>query len=275
MNPSDLPQVKPGTQWWHTYARQWQNLFDLALRLANLRVGPGLQLSTRGRFTTIRLIDDVQKPRPNVRRVAVVAFANTEETTDDEGKVTPAERKLLVREVRYASKPPREGEYEWHGPEMHAFPAVGHTLDDLASFAWGTDTPTVATPILTVRRIDEFWYLETAASVERSVVLRAFLDDNPASQFVTVQEVRPEIKNGTWTGKMVARGEAITANCWPNTWAELYKPFLWEAAEIDNRATILPMIMIGSVWWVKQRPKIGVLRRKGPVRLLDCSTVSP
>lgn len=112
-------------------------------------------------------------------------------------------------------------------------------------------------------------------ATEREVVLRAFFNDDPGSQFVIVQEVQPEIVDGVWTGEIVTLGEPLTVNVWSNTWAELYKPFLWEPLEIDIRATILPLVMIGGVWRLKQQPKMGIQRRKGPVRLLDCTTVSP
>lgn len=260
MNPSDLPQVQPGTQWWHTRAQAWKNLFSLVLRLSNLTVGPGLILRMRGQGMTISLREDIVRPRPARRRVAVVSIGETS---------------MAVREVRYAGKPPIVGAYKWVGEDIPAYPDVGNTWDDLEAFAWGTDTPTIATPILDAYRIDEHWYVQTPASAEREVVLRAYFEDDPGSQFVIVQEVQPEIVDGVWTGGMVVRGEPLTVNVWSNLWAELYKPFLWEPMEIDARATILPLVLIAGVWRLKQRPKMGIQRRKGPVRLLDCTTVSP
>lgn len=106
---------------------------------------------------------------------------------------------------------------------------------------------------------------------ELLVVLRAFHNDDPGSRFAFVQEVKPVLDQGTWTGQMQAVGATILVNVWPPMTCRHFAPFIWQAAELDDRTTILPLTRIGGVWWLKQRPMRAVSMRHGPVRMLDCA----
>jgi len=271
MNPSDLPQIKPGTQWWHTCARQWQNLFDLALRLANLRVGPGLQISNRGRFTTLRLTDDIQKPRPNVRRVAVVAYANAEANEEHD-----AVRKLIVREVRYASKPPREGEYRWHGPHMHVYPAVGHVLSDFATHLWGITPPTSATSILDAYRVDEEWFVPLPGGGDQiryvvavSIASPRVLTCRAVRRTPPAQPLAP-VWDATWTITGEDEPIHVEPGLLATDYGSLMTPDPPTESSLPQSTAILPVTWYDGVWMVQQHILWSEDQPVGNVESGDC-----
>lgn len=305
---SDLPHIESGMEWNETSAREWRNVIDHVQRLIDaLGITPQAQLDAPPDTFQIR----------RRHRVAIV------ETID--ARERPY---MMVRSVRYATPPPREGQYAWVGPAFEAYPEIGLVLDDFLPFVWTPlscqetceaqgevlfrecmkrdgavesvcratadqaiaaciaenceseirdPPPTLGTPILDAHWQDGHWLVSLAsgAGAEKLVVVRAFpkgddKEPDPGSRFLIVQEVRPVIVDGTWTGTYEAFGDTANVNVWPELTAGHYRPFLWEPAALQMKTTIMPLARIGGVWYCKQQPKIHVERATGTVKQMDC-----
>ncbi len=254
------PTINAGTTFRRTSAAKWNELFRVveANRDAVAKLQPVLSAITEGGFIPIRM------------RVALVE-------SPTEGSP------LMVRRVIYVNTPPVVGEYRWEGDAFKANPDIGFETMDFEPFLWASDNPgdppprpTLETSILTARLETEYWVVEMpegGGGAERLVVVREFGGDPPnaGSDQLIVQEVRPEIEDGAHTGNYIVIGDPITVKVWPHMVAGHYSPFFWTAAEITRRTTILPATQIGGVWYVKQRTRMAVSKRRGPVKLLDCS----
>lgn len=247
--PQSLPRISKGSQFGDVTAAQWNNLVDIVERLA--RSLPDATLNAP------------PPPPDNIRRTRRVALVRRiESDIQNEIKV----RTVLYREDR----PPVSGDYVW-GESFTAYPEVGVTPLDLAPFAWPELQPTIRTPILHARQDHEFWFVSPPMQAEKLVVLRAFGDDDPGSRFALVQEVRPILVDGAWTGAYESFGDAEQVNVWPTMVAGDFAPFMWLALQIDDRTTLLPLVFYAGVWYLKQRPKRAVVMRDGPIKTLDCS----
>lgn len=255
---SDFPSIESGMEWNETSARQWRNLTEYAQRLVD-----ALGITPAGRIANPALTFNLRRRR----RVAIV------ETVD------PRERSYLgVRSVRYATQPPRDGEYEWAGPTFEAYPEIGFTLEDYAALLWAEALPTIDTPIIDIHWQDGHWLAGMEVGTEKLIVVRAFKtgDDgepDPGSRFLVVQEVRPVIVQGVWNGTYEAFGETSEVNVWPEMTAGQYRPFLWEPMALQEKTTVMPLVRIGSVWYVKQRPKFNIERPTGTIKQMDCSAI--
>jgi hypothetical protein len=195
---------------------------------------------------------------------------------DPRDEETPALRSIHVREVRYRAKPPIEGEYEFTGPVFHAWPQVGTRLEDFEAFALGDDALEADTPILVAERLGDLWYLDVPELAQRLVIAKAFADDDPASRFLMVQEVKERITGGEWLGEYETVGDVLRMPCWPTLVAGDYRPWVWAPDALDDRMTVLPMSLHRGVWHVQQSPKLAVIRRQGPVkRSADCGLFAP
>lgn len=152
MNRTDLPDVRPGTPWWDTFATQWRNLFDTVLRLANLQVGPGLRLEKRPNAYVLTRTDRDEKQRPAPRRVAIISVG---------------EAVMQAREVRYVDAPPAPGSYAWHGAAFDCYPEPGGRFTDFASSVFvpgsGTDPPPIIdTPMFLAHYRQDCWFIGMA-----------------------------------------------------------------------------------------------------------------
>lgn len=260
---TDLPDIQPGTQWSETFAREWQQVMNVIRQIDGLTVAPPLTKGQAG--TGLHIGFNPQAGFTSIlrSRVALVSTIGQEATS------------LEIRRVRYATNPPTVGEYEWADQPTVAYPEVGFSLEDFAAFLWTEESPTPSTPFLDAWW-DGYWFVSLPSQAEKRVVLRAFLNDDPGSAFVVVQEVRPVLDaQGAWTGEFEPFGDPATVNVWPKMVAGDYRPFLWPAEALSPRTTILPLTLYGGVWHLKQRQKRAVVRRTGPVKLLDCANVGP
>ena len=243
---AEYPDIQKGTRFQDTKSSEWQKLTgDVQKKHDERTPTKELELQTSDRD----------------RRVAVVKAVDPE-----------ADVSISVREIHYdPSGWPRAGVYVW-GREFQAYPDIGAELDDYNGFHWRGDDPTLDTPKLIAHWTDGYWLLELSQPQERLVVLREFFTNDPGSFFAMVQEVVPTIgDDGAWTTEWETLGVAFMVNVWPTMVAGDYAPFVWTADQIDKRlTTLLPLAWYRGVWYLKQRPKWPVIRRKGPVKQLDC-----
>lgn len=254
---SDYPDIRKGTEWEQTSARQWQNLIADVERSA--RSDPG-----------VAALFEIWKRRR--RRVAIVE------------EVAPDAKSLTVRGIKYAAPLPIEGEYEWDGPTLEAYPDIGHRMSEFEPLWWPDGVPNLSTPVLDAHYTHGQWLVSfptATAGGERLVVVRSFgLNDaeppepDPGSRFLIVQEVKPHQIDGIWDGTFEPIGDTLEVAAWPYMTAGWYKPFLWEPLALQERTTILPVVSIGGVWYLKQRGKEAVVQVRGQIKQMDCPRVT-
>lgn len=279
---SDLPEFSQSQKPSDWSAAQLRNLSIAARKINNLRAGPGLEIRHTDSGIEINLTEAFRKSQPREATVVLTHLPEKEDTL------------LCVRKVRHITIPPQpsrencddgiEGKpvctYGWDGPDFEAYPDFGSVAMSYSAFYWPPeDPPMLKTDFLRAKFRDGYWFVEAQIGAERMVVIRAYVDDEPdpqASRFIIVQEVTLAYgEEGNWTGGYEATGDAVKVNVWPTMFAGQFAPFIWAGDEITDLTTILPLASIGGIWWLKQRPKRAIVRRTGPLKLLDCTAVEP
>jgi hypothetical protein len=248
----------------------------------NLTVGPGLTLRTAGNTRQLLLTSTDEQYDVQVKPVLLVSPPVITFSA------------LTVRAVRYKTLPPHqdrpdcnngdgsECQYQWDGDDFYAYPDYGWTVSAYTSFAWNplTDgSPRLESPFLKVYRHYDSWIaqLPSAVGSEVPVVVRRYeyipntTNPDPGSRHIWVQEVKPTIVSGNWIGQYETVGDAKKVNVWPSLTAGHFAPFLWEAPELTDATTILPLVTIGSVPYLKQLPILEVARVQGPINTMDCT----
>lgn len=259
----DFPTIREDDKWSDTSARQWTNLVKVVEAFANLEVGAGL----------------IRKSTPNGVRIELTP--GTLDRLDTYRRVCPVEmdpdgRFMRVRAVKYHQSPPTPNELAWASQPFIAYPAVGCQLVEFASAVYDDALdPTADAVILDCRKIGDFWYVSAPSVTELQVVVRGYLPDDPDGfkHHILVQEIEPEIIDGQWTERVVPVGSVIDVPLWPPMLAFEYAPLVWQADELTEATTIVPLTWFKGHWWLKQRFMRGISKRVGPVRHLDCSGI--
>jgi len=262
----DLPEIKEGSGWQDYSSRQWRNLVETVRSLANLQAGTGIGMRRHGGQLGIEaVVRPESRPIPTHHVVILDAHHELLIEGAQEGY-----RTLLVRGICHSPLPPKAGQYVWATEPFVAFPEVGTDFDAFESYVYTDPEPWGDVQALLAVYRGEYWYVSPPASAKRLVILRDFTDE--ASIYVTVQEVAPKYPpEGPWDGTYGVVGEPVVVNVWPGLKAGDYRIWRWEAEQPTDRTTILPLEMIGGVWYLVQQPKWPVVRRTGAVRFLDCT----
>lgn len=257
-----LPIIKEGTKWGDTSSSEWQNLINTVSTM----VGDVDQSKP-----LVGVIEGLRKFIP-IRRFVVLV------EKPESGKP------LQVRKVEYADMLPVEGKYKWTSGVIDAYPEIGNFAADFNGFQFvpvrtaddPDPVPGIETLILVAEYRNSTWKVTLPLQTERPVVVREFFNNDPGSRFVMVQEVAPEIgDDGVWTGGYVTISDAVQVNVWMTMVAGDFAPFIWTADKIDRNVTsILPLSLYKGVWYLKQRPQMGVVRIRGPVKTVDCAPAS-
>ena len=276
----DYPDIRAGTQFGRTAARQWQNAWRDLSAVAGMQVGDGLEYVKVGEVMRLSLVPTTEQRQPKSRTVVLVEPFSRESMV------------LSVREVRYRDNPPTGPtniRYTWHEDVFQAFPEPGTEPFEYEPFLW-TERVDVGTPetprlvlkepqlsetvFLRARWENGLWILDLSGSIkpEKLAIAHAFGDEgNSGSQFLVIHEVVLKYDaEHVWTGGYETIGDPVEVNVWPNMTAGDYAPFLWEPIEIGAEATLLPLVFVLGIWRVKPQPKLRASLRRGPLRIVDC-----
>lgn len=250
-----LDEAYPGQR--QVSAEQW----NLMVRLLKRKVtGPDVtELSTGWHIS--------RPPIPRQKIKLITAVVTVLPTVNDES--------LTVRRVRYTDDPPIVGEYEWDDIDFEAFPDYGASILDYEAFYWSPDedgNPTLDTPFILTRSEYNVWLALLDQRMERFVIARRFGSNDAGSHFMVIQELAPT-RGVPWDGLFRTVGTVKTINVWPTMKAGDFTPFLWEADDLSDEMTVLPLTWWRGGWWLKQRPKWPVSARKGPLKVVDCTGV--
>ncbi len=266
-----FPDFSRGKEWSEFSAEEWNALRLAVMQFANLDVAPPLQLSKSGDRAMLSV--DPQLIQTPVRHITILV---TKTPTEDDVH-------LHIRQVRYMDIPPQSGRYEWATDDIRGFPDFGAELLDYEQLVWLPDLPgetrdgppDVSSPFLRARSFEGLWIVElqvkTGGSNEIVVVARSF--DEPGSRFITVQEIKPSLDNDEWTGAFEVTGDPIVVAVWPTMVAGDFTPFLWPGDTLSDLMTPLPLFHWHGAWWLKQRPKLRVSQRHGPIKIADCTGI--
>lgn len=268
--PSDLPEFKKGDHLKNWSPAQLQNLVNAVRKLQNIAVGPGLKLISTASGYRIVLTSEIHKAQPRDATVVLTRLPATDDTM------------LTVRKIRYATMPPKESAtecetvedgctYDWDGTDFNAYPDFGLRTRDFEPYYWDpVEIPKLQTAFLKAVFREGYWLVEAPTGAERMCIVRAIPDVD--GLFVTVQEVEMDRTGDVWNGEYAIVGEAANVTVWPGTIAADYnlKAWVWRG-DWKREATVFPLIRIGGVWYIKQRPKWELVPDDPLMRISDCS----
>lgn len=259
---TQFPDFSRGKTWSEFKAEEWNALRLAVMQWANLDVAPPLQLIKQGDRAMLGV--DWQLVQTPLQYITVLVT-----------KIPTVEDAYLhIKQVRYLDIPPQAGRYEWASDEMRGFPDFGAELADYEELVHEGD-PELTAPFLRARSFEGLWIVEKQAQVERGgadmiVIARSY--DDPGSRFITVQEIKPN-PGDPWDGTFIIEGDATIVNVWPTMRAGDFTPFLWPGDPLTDLMTPLPLTWWWGMWWLKQRPKLRVSQRHGPIKVADCTGI--
>lgn len=245
-----MSKFDPGDGLEDLSARELNRHAAAADLIGNLTVGPGLFVERRAGGLFIGLSDPAQLANRFELTVAIVR------------RPAPEDTKLLIRPVRYRDLPPKPERpncadgaeptcrYAWADVAFPAWPDFGTRTADYLVHYWPESTPTLETPYLRARR-DDVWIVELPAYTVRHIVIRSIPD--PGANYVNVQDIRPELAEGDWSGAFEASGPIWAAAVHPYSLAGDYEGLVWPAEQpIEPATPILKAYRESGGWWVSQ-----------------------
>lgn len=261
-----LPIFKPGQR-----KIRHDQMNEIVRRLEQaykMTVGPGMHMLDTSAGRVIGL--DTERGLRPVRDRVVVVVNESENETDP----------VMVREVRFRVFPGgsghqlRPGEYEFSDEQFEAWPDYGLMPAQLDSFVTEADPPTADDAFLNARYENHEWFVSLrgdAPANSRDVVIVSI--GNPDANFVTVEDVLPEIVDDEWTGSYIRSRESWDIPVHPFARAGDYAGFEWTTDEEINAFTpTINAVRTKGMWKVEQYFRFEVPELASNLIFNDCGS---
>lgn len=262
---ANYPDIRTGTRFGDTSARQWQAAFHSLEGVVGMTAGPGLNIIRSGDAIEVRL--DPQLERLLLPSVTVVV---TE-------KPVEGDKALTVRRVIYGPSVPVAGEYQWADETTFVvFPEVGSVPADFADLVWAPTNeqdepitplppPTLAAQFLRARRRGEFWFVEKAPQpldFAHFYILDAGLGD-PFSGYTVRDDVlrcHPMTPDGSVNKSIevyVAKPFTLRVTPWHNHWITPDRPqriYVYDS-QIGRRLEDAGQVLRTEIMYMSYKPE--------------------
>lgn len=232
---TQFPNISPGTRFSDTKAVQWQALVDA--------VGGHAEL-----LEVLRpLASNIANP---AGASALQLRAAITQAPDAADPTAP----LMAKPLVYTHSPPTEGEYQYSGPSMRVYPEIGGEAEAFAPFVVDDPDapPDVDTPIVTVRKVSEFWVAELPSDGGGAVKPAVVRSTQPlGGQLIRVTDVT--LSDAGHYEASADPDDEYDVEVWPQYRARDFQFFVTQSSfALLDTDTVIPLTFSVDRWYALQ-----------------------